>query len=182
VSASMQYAQALARHAKAALLHLRQAERLAELAGVDIDASEHDVPPSGLIRAAGEAAEDLDLWASSNARTSGAVPGETYTHTERWCHAEGGSLPPGSWPHPADPGLEPDRAALRSDLARLRQAREAWDATARACVGLPDRCSRGEFADHAGASGGCMVCADLDPGQPCYAAVLGALCAREGRL
>jgi hypothetical protein len=33
----MQRAQALARHAKAALLHLRQAEKIAELAGVDLD-------------------------------------------------------------------------------------------------------------------------------------------------
>jgi hypothetical protein len=100
VSENIPYAQALARHAKAALLHLRQAERLAGLAGIDIDASEHDVSEAGLICAAGEAAEDLDLWANGNARANGAQPRETYTHTERWCHAEGGSLPSGSWPQP----------------------------------------------------------------------------------
>jgi hypothetical protein len=77
-------------------MHLRQAEDLAELAGIDIYASEHDVPAAGLIRAAGEAVEDLDLWAINNARTSGADPGKTYAHTATWCQAEGGSLPPGS--------------------------------------------------------------------------------------
>ena len=90
---SAQYAQALARHVKAALMHLRQAENLAELAGIDIDASEHDVPAAGLIRAAGEASEDLDTWVIANAQVSGAAPAETYEHTESWCHAEGGSLP-----------------------------------------------------------------------------------------
>ena len=45
-------AQALARHVKAALLHLRQAEKIAEAAGTDMDASEHDVPEAGLFRAA----------------------------------------------------------------------------------------------------------------------------------
>ncbi len=190
---SRQYAQALARHAKAALLHLRQAEQFAKLAGVDIDASAHDVPAVGLIRAAGEAVEDLDVWAVGNARASGAATAQTYAHTERWCHADGGSLPTGSWPHPAEPGREPaadrvvlrseaDRAALRSELARFGQAREAWDATARACVCPPARCSRGDFVDHAGASEGCMVCADLDSDQPCYAAVVRALRVREGRL
>jgi hypothetical protein len=92
---------------KAALLHLRQAEDLAELAGVDIDASEHDVREAGLIRAAGEAVEDLDLWAINNARTSGADPRETYARTGNWRQAEGGSLPAGSWPR-----LQPGTATL----------------------------------------------------------------------
>jgi hypothetical protein len=104
-----QYAQALARHVKAALLHLRQAEDLAELAGVDLDASAHDVPEAGLIRAAGEAVEDLDMWAVNYARMAGAAPAVTYQHTERWCQAEGGHLPAGSWPSdPAEPAhVEP---------------------------------------------------------------------------
>jgi hypothetical protein len=102
---SAQYAQALARHVKAALMHLRQAENLAELAGIDIDASEHDVPAAGLLRAAGEAAEDLGTWAIANAHASGAAPAETYKHTESWCHAEGGSLPAGSRPQPPAAGL-----------------------------------------------------------------------------
>src|ERR1019366_3630981 len=45
---SARNAQALARHVKAALLHVRQAEDLAELAGIDVDASEHDVPEAGV--------------------------------------------------------------------------------------------------------------------------------------
>lgn len=66
------YAQALARHVKAALLHLRQAEDLAVFASVDIHTSEHDVPAAGLIRMASEAVEDLDLWAINNACTDRA--------------------------------------------------------------------------------------------------------------
>ena len=69
-------------------------------------------------------------------------------------------------------GAEPEaaldparRTALRSELKRLQQARGAWDATARACVCALGVCSRGDFADHAGESEGCMVCADLDPDQ-----------------
>lgn len=60
---SARNAQALARHVKAALLHLRQAEDLAELAGIDADASEHDVPEGGLIRAAGDAVELEGIFA-----------------------------------------------------------------------------------------------------------------------
>jgi hypothetical protein len=92
-------ARALARHVKAALLHLRQAEKIAEMAGVDLDASEHDVPAAGLFRTAGEAVEDLDLWTINNARAQGAASADTYQHTERWCHAPGGTLPGQSWPH-----------------------------------------------------------------------------------
>ena len=70
-------------------------------------------------------------------------------------------------------------AALKDELGRLRRSREAWEQTARACVCPPGACTRGEFRDHAGQSEGCMVCADLDPGQPCYAAVARGLRARE---
>jgi hypothetical protein len=110
VSENADYAQALARHVKAALLHLRQVERLAELAGIDIDASEHQVPEAGLLRAAGDATQDLDLWTSGNAHARGASRAGTYRHTELWCHAEGGSLPAGSWPPNPSPGaLTPGR-------------------------------------------------------------------------
>lgn len=44
-------AQALGRYVKAALLHLRQAEDIAELAGIALNVNEHDVPVTGLIRA-----------------------------------------------------------------------------------------------------------------------------------
>jgi len=104
------YARALARHVKAALLHLHAAGDLAELAGTGIYASEHDVA------AAGDAVEDLDMCAIGNARSRGAAPAETYAHTERWCQCEGGSLPAQSWPR--EPGdrrrdrrQDPQRAA-----------------------------------------------------------------------
>ena len=71
------YAQALARHVKAALLHLRQAEKIAEVAGTDLDTSEHDVPEAGLFRAAGDAGQDLDLWASCNAHAQEAPDAAT---------------------------------------------------------------------------------------------------------
>jgi hypothetical protein len=69
----MQLARALARHVKAALLHLRQAENIADAAGIDLDASEHGPPEAGLFRAAGDAAQDLDLWASCHACAPGAT-------------------------------------------------------------------------------------------------------------
>jgi hypothetical protein len=94
-------AQAFARHVKAALLHIRQAEDLAERVGVDLDASEHDVPEAGLIRGVGEAVEDLDLWAINNASAVGCNPGQTYADTATWCHAPGGQLSAGSWPEVA---------------------------------------------------------------------------------
>ncbi len=137
------------------------------------------------------------MWAINNARTSGAAAAETYAHTEHWCHAEGGSLPAGSWPRPPAADLadseglrqlraylddaadrETARAERRAELASLR-AREAWEETARACVCPPGQCLRGDFADHAGGSGGCMVCAELDPDQPCYTAVLKRLAASD---
>jgi hypothetical protein len=159
VSENADYAQALARHVKAALLHLRQADRLAELAGIDIDASEHQVPEAGLLRAAGDATQDLDLWTSGNAPARGASRAGTYRHTERWCHAEGGSLPAGSWPpEPGRPDPGTTKAVLRSELGRRRQEREAWEETAQACTCPPGLCSRGDFRDHRGESDGCMVC------------------------
>jgi hypothetical protein len=84
-------------------------QEIAALAGVDIDASEHDVPAAGLIRTAGEAVEDLDMWAIGYARAAGAT--ETYRGTGRWCHAPGGALPPGSWP--IDPAVDPGGGEVR---------------------------------------------------------------------
>jgi hypothetical protein len=103
-------AQALARHVKAALLHLRRAEDIAEQAGIDIYGGNDT---ARLIRSAGEATEDLDLWAANNARSHGAPPAETYPHAGRWCHAPAGSLPEGSWSHePQAPVSAADREAL----------------------------------------------------------------------
>ena len=122
---STQCAQALARHVKAALLHLRQAEDIAERSGIDLYASKHDVPAAGLIRAAGEAVEDLDMWAIGNARAHGAAADETYAHTGRWCHAEGGALPAGSWP----------RADRLAEIAPAAEAEEAGDVPPETCAG-----------------------------------------------
>jgi hypothetical protein len=77
------------------------------------------------------------------------------------------------------PAAATAREALRAQLAGLVQNREAWEETARACVCPPGLCTRSEFRDHAGESEGCMVCADLDPEQPCYAAVVRGLRERE---
>jgi hypothetical protein len=77
VNENTSYAQALARHVKAALLRLREGEKIAEAAGTDLGTSEHDVPEAGLFRAAGDAAQDLDLWASCNARAQGAPDAAT---------------------------------------------------------------------------------------------------------
>jgi hypothetical protein len=73
----------------------------------------------------------------------------------------------------------PARDALEDELGRLRRSREAWEQTARACACPPGACARGQFRDHAGQSRGCVVCADLDPDQPCYAAAARGLRARE---
>jgi hypothetical protein len=71
------------------------------------------------------------------------------------------------------------RAALKGELGRLRHSREAWEQAARACVCPPGLCTRDEFRDHAGESEGCMACADVDPDQPCYTAVVRGLRERE---
>ena len=187
------HAQALARHVKAALLHLRQAEGIAKLAGIDIYGGNE---VARLIRAAGEATEDLDLWAINNARGHGADPKETYRQTERWCHAPGGELPGNDLAHGM---LAPDavatyaamlettdpdpagRAELRRELAQLTAGRQAWEETARACTCPPGLCSRREFRNHTGETdpSGCVVCAD--PDQPCYAAVVRGLRDRAGQ-
>jgi hypothetical protein len=108
ISDSARNARALARHVKAALLHLRQAEDIAELAGIDLYAGEHSVPAVGMFRAAGEAVDDLDSWTINNARAQGVAPADTYMRTERWCHAPGGALPDTSWPREPQ---APDREA-----------------------------------------------------------------------
>ena len=56
------------------------------------------------------------------------------------------------------------REALHAELATLTAERRKWEETTRACACTPGRCTPGEP--------GCMACADLDPDQPCYAAVL----------
>jgi hypothetical protein len=73
----------------------------------------------------------------------------------------------------------PARAALKDEFGRLRRSGEAWEKTARACTCPPGLCARGEFRHNAGESEGCMACAGLDPHQPCYAAVVRGLRARE---
>jgi hypothetical protein len=48
------------------------------------------------------------------------------------------------------------------------------------CPGPANQCTRGDFRDHAGESEGCMVYADLDPDQPCYAAMATAAARHAG--
>ena len=81
------------------------------------------------------------------------------------------------------PAAAAAREALRAQLTGLIKDREAWEEAARACVCPEGLCSRRDFRDHTGETdpSGCMVCAELDPGQPCYAAVLRALLAQAGR-
>jgi hypothetical protein len=86
-------ARQLGRHAKAALMHLSQAEDLAAVGGVDLNYVYANEPGAGpLFRAARGAVEDLDGWAINNAAANRAGR-ETYDHTERWCHRPGGILP-----------------------------------------------------------------------------------------
>lgn len=113
----MQLAQALARHVKAALPHLRQAENIAEAAGIDLDASERGVPEAGLFRAADDAAQDLDLWASCHARAQGASPAGT-------CRTPGAGATPPAARCPADPGRLARRPPMRGSRAsRCRPSR-----------------------------------------------------------
>lgn len=86
---------------------------------------------------------------------------------------------PGGRMRPGVTGADPGRAELHGELDRLTAQRRAWDETTRACVCTAGLCSRSEFRDHQGDSPGCMVCADLDPDQPCYAAVIATLEAGE---
>jgi hypothetical protein len=90
-------------------------------------------------------------------------------------HPDGGAPPAAGTPSSAD--------ALPAELGRLRQERQAWEETARACVCPPGLCSRRDFRDHTGETGpsGCMVCTDLGPEQPCHGAVLRGLHAQSGR-
>ncbi len=115
-----------------------------------------------------------DTAAAERAAADRAKPASGCADPE--CVAQNPELHAPPAPAPASPA---SRAALRAELAELRQEREAWEETARACVCSPGVCTRGEFRDHAGESEGCMVCADLDPEQPCYAAVARVLQARE---
>jgi hypothetical protein len=109
-------ARQLGRHAKAALMHLSQAEDLADAGGVDLDYVYASEPRAGpLFRAAREAVEDLDGWAINNAAANGAGR-ETYNHTERWCHRPGGVLPD-SGGHDATPARMRSLAGQAEALA-----------------------------------------------------------------
>src|SRR5262249_29689226 len=115
-------ARQLGRHAKAALLHLSQAEDLAMAGGVDLDyvyANEPGARPP--FRAAREAIEDLDGWAINNAAANGAGR-ETYDHTERWCHRAGGVLP-------AAGGRDVTPARMRALAGQAEALAAAIDAT-----------------------------------------------------
>jgi len=80
---------AVARHVKAALMHLSTAVWAAAGAGVDVDG---EGTPGILTRAATDAVEDLDQWAIGLAEAAGVVH-TAYAGTERWCAIPGGVLP-----------------------------------------------------------------------------------------
>jgi hypothetical protein len=94
VSMPVAAATGIARHAKAALLHLSAAETTAEAHGVDLYGG---TPLARVWRDARDAAEALDGWAINNAGANGVPgrgkPGYPYAGTERWCHRPGGVLP-----------------------------------------------------------------------------------------
>ncbi len=79
----------LGRHIKAALLHLAQAEAIADEAGVNLD---YGGALAVLFRNAYEHTQDLDMWAVNNARANGDFR-LTYHRTEQWCQSPGGTLP-----------------------------------------------------------------------------------------
>ncbi|MBB2749206.1 UNVERIFIED_ORG: hypothetical protein FHR35_009119 [Microbispora rosea subsp. rosea] len=89
---SMVQARQLARHVKAALLHLRAAEVIADEAGVDLDG---ELPwgngPGRLLRTASNAVEEADTWAIRNASANGC--GDETWRVTRWCSQPDGALP-----------------------------------------------------------------------------------------
>lgn len=117
-------ARQLGRHAKAALMHLSQAEDLATGGGVDLTYVTANEPGAGpLFRAAREAVEDLDGWAINNAAANRAGR-DAYDHTERWCHRPGGVLP-AAGSHDVTPArmraLSRQAEALAAALAAARE-------------------------------------------------------------
>ena len=70
----LQLVRALPGHVKAAPLHPCQAENLAEIAGTDPDASEHQVPEADLFRAAGDTAKILTCGPATPGRHQADVP------------------------------------------------------------------------------------------------------------
>lgn len=86
----------LARHAKAALMHLTTAEGLARDAGIDLDGPTRPHSPghqlAALFGSALDTVEELDAWAINNARHNGGTHA-THAGTEQWCHRPGGTLP-----------------------------------------------------------------------------------------
>jgi hypothetical protein len=107
VNENTSYAQALARHVKAALLHLRQAEKIAEAAGTDLDASEHDAPEAGLFRAAGDATGILTCGqAATPAPRAPAQPVPTGT-PKGGATPRTGRCPPGPGRLTGQPGEDP---------------------------------------------------------------------------
>lgn len=82
----------ITRHVRAALLHLGRAQVLAENAGIDLSLSDYDPGPAAAFRRAYLMTADLDTWAMHNACRNGAGA-DTWEHTDRWCHTDGGALP-----------------------------------------------------------------------------------------
>ncbi|MEQ4724455.1 hypothetical protein [Nonomuraea sp. B19D2] len=84
-------ARQLARHVKAALLHLRAAEDIARRAGVDLLADPWENEPARVLLGASEAVDAADTWAIRNAAANGC--GEETWRVQRWCSQPDGALP-----------------------------------------------------------------------------------------
>lgn len=85
-------AAAIARHTRAALLHIGRALTLAAAAGVDLTASDHAPGPARVLNRAYNGVGDVDHWAVRMAMRAGAGA-ETWEGTDDWCHTDGGVLP-----------------------------------------------------------------------------------------
>lgn len=82
----------MARHIKAALLHLHAAERIAEGADIEVvHALRDERSPGHLFFNADATLQELDAWAIQTAYANNVAG--VYDGTEHWCHAPGGTLP-----------------------------------------------------------------------------------------
>jgi hypothetical protein len=120
------------------------------------------------------------LWAGYGDDTAHRFGLDDAGYAAAIARSAGPEMYPGGIGDPASIGIrsgEAARAALRAELARLRHDRETWEEAVQACTcpGPASQCTRRDFRDHAGQPEGCMACAELDPDQPCIAAVAQAL-------
>ncbi|MFI7637696.1 hypothetical protein [Nonomuraea sp. NPDC049400] len=83
-------ARQLARHIKAALLHLRAAQGIACQAGAGLLAEAWENVPAQILLGASQAVEAADAWAIRNAAADGC--GKETWGVQRWCSEPDGAL------------------------------------------------------------------------------------------